>query len=174
EILARLLRRDLDVGFYLGELEPVPGTKPGDLNRKIQKKTLTHFSYLVVAPRGWDDRVRGKDWQELAALPWIGTLPASVHNRLLSKIFAARGLTQNVIATVDQELSMLAMVRSGLGLSLCRDSLAFFEKQANGLAIADQVEIETSLSLLSLKAQRSDPRVQMVFEALSKVWTELP
>jgi DNA-binding transcriptional LysR family regulator len=173
-ILSRLLRQDLDAGYFLGELESVAGWSMQDIVAKVHQQKLTTFSYFVVAPPGWDDRVRGKSWAELAEMPWIGTTPSSVHNRLLAKIFDGLGLRQRIVARVDQELSMLAMVRSGVGLSLCRDSLAWFEKQSNALAIADQVEIETTLSFLSLADRQTDPRIKAVTEAVTRVWSPGP
>ncbi|MCT8159414.1 LysR substrate-binding domain-containing protein [Pseudoruegeria sp. SHC-113] len=142
--------------------------------QKLRVHQLTRFSYYIVAPPGWEERVRGKDWPALMQLPWIGTPPASVHNRLLTPIFARHGQAPKIVATVDQELSMLAMVQSGVGLSLCRDSLALYQRQANGLAIADQVEIETSLSFLSLEARRGDPRIEAVCAAISRIWPARP
>lgn len=169
--LKRLLRKDIDAGFFLGDLDSEDSQRGSDLSGKVHQQILTSFSYLVVAPPGWNARVQGKDWADLMALPWIGTPPSSAHNRLLSKILRSQGLEQNVVATVDQELSMLAMVQSGVGLSLCRDSLALYEKQTNGLVIADQVQIKTALSFLSLESQSSDPRVKAVRDAISRVWS---
>lgn len=168
DILARILRHELDVGFFLGEVD----TAGGPFQQEIHQQTLARFSYLVVGPPGWESRMRGKDWKGLAKLPWIGTPPTSVHYRLLDRIFAEHGASPNTVAMVDQELSMLAMVRSGIGLSLCRDSLALFEKQAHGVVVSDQVQVMTSLSFLTCAARRTDPAVACVFDAISSVWAD--
>ena len=173
EVLGRILRDEIDVGYFLGEIEgglAANGSPPPQIHQQM----LARFSYLVVAPPGWERRVRGRGWADLAGLPWIGTPATSVHNRLLTKVFAEHGASQNTVAMVDQELSMLAMVRSGVGLSLCRDSLALFEKQAHGVVIADQVEIGTSLSFIAREGRRSDPTVACVFDAISRVWADEP
>jgi DNA-binding transcriptional LysR family regulator len=170
DVLARILRDELDVGFYLGDLsDGAVSSDPTSLS-KIHQQHLANFSYYVVAPPGWDKKVRGKGWAELAQLPWIGTHPSSVHHRLLHRIFQKYEVVPHVVARVDQELSMLAMVRSGIGLSLCRDSLALFERQTKGLAIADQVDVETSLSFLCMGTRLSDPKHQCVFEAVTRAW----
>lgn len=173
DVLARVLRDEIDAGYFLGELDSTDWSYDEMTVSKIRRKVLARFSYLVIAPPGWDSKVRGKGWKELAQLPWVGTVSTSVHNRLLTKIFDDLGLAPRTVALVDQELSMLAMVRSGVGLSLCRDSLALFEKQAYGVAVADQVEIETTLSFITHAARRTDPRVACVFDAISSVWSEV-
>ncbi|MGJ7037266.1 DNA-binding transcriptional LysR family regulator [Shinella sp. BE166] len=168
-----LRRNELDVGYFLGDIrdfDPVAGVVPDGQENLFQAKELARLTYLVVAPPSLAGVVRGQDWPALAALPWIGTPPASVHNRLLGRVFGDLGVRQNVVASVDQEPSMLAMVRTGLGLSLCRESLALHEHQSNGLVIADRVQIETALSFVCLKARANDPTIQFAFDAITRIW----
>lgn len=172
DVLARILSDEIDAGYFLGEIGAPGRAADGSHQSSIHQKILTRFSYLVVGPPGWESRIRGKDWKDLAKLPWIGTPATSVHNRLLTRIFAEHDVSPNTVAMVDQELSMLAMVRSGVGLSLCRDSIALFEKQANGIAVSDRVEIRTSLSFIAREARRSEPTVDCVFAAISRVWAD--
>lgn len=122
----------LDVGYYLG----LPG-------KKFHFQTLTAFTYHVLAPYGWRSRVSGENWPDLAKLPWIWTPPDSAHNRLLSKIFAQHKATPHRVTLVDQEASMLDLVKSGVGLALVWESIAFREAHAHGLVIADAVSIST-------------------------------
>ncbi len=172
EVLGRLLRDEIDAGYFLGDIAAAGRTMDSALEARVHQVTLARFSYRVVGPPGWDSRIRGKGWKALAQLPWIGTPPASVHNRLLSGIFAEHGVTPNTVAMVDQELSMLAMVRSGVGLSLCRDSLALYEKQTNGIVISDQVDVPTVLSFITRASRRAEPAVALALEAISNVWLE--
>ncbi|MCQ4628685.1 LysR family transcriptional regulator [Shinella sp. CPCC 100929] len=168
-----LRRNELDVGYFLGDIrdfDPVAGVVPDGQENLFQAKELARLTYLVVAPPSLAGVVRGQDWPALAALPWIGTPPASVHNRLLGRVFGDLGVRQNVVASVDQEPSMLAMVRTGLGLSLCRESLALHEHQSNGLVIADRVQIETALSFVCLKVRSNDPTIQFAFDAITRIW----
>ena len=65
---------------------------------------------------------------------------------------------------------MLSMVRTGLGLSLCRESIALHEQQAHGLVIADGVQIETAMSFVCLKARSADPAIELAFDAVRRVW----
>ncbi len=149
----------LDVGYYLG----LPG-------KDIHGLTLTSFTYYVVAPEGWRSRVQGKDWAALAALPWIWAPPASVHNRLLTDVFARHQVTPAPVALVDQEASMLDLVKSGIGLSLVRDSIALRESQAHGLVIADKVRLDTELSFICLASRRLEPAITAAFQLMSRLW----
>lgn len=173
QVISRLLRDQIDAGYFLGELadmQTAGGESGSDLTAVIQTKTLTDITYNVLAPAGWDARVTGRDWKALAQLPWVGTPHDSVHSRILDKVFAAHGCVQNKVTLVDQEASMLAMVRSGVGLSLCRDAVALEERQSRGLVIADQVTVTTPLSFATLRSRSDDPAIKAAIETLDAVW----
>jgi len=103
-------------------------------------------------------------------LPWIGTPEVSAHNRLLATIFAEHGCKQNVVALVDQEASMLEMVRSGVGLSLCRESIALHQRQSFGLAVCNTVSVPACLSITTLKRRKDNPVVAALFSLLQSTW----
>ena len=149
----------LDVGYFLG----IPG-------REFHYQTLTNFSYSVVAPRGWRSRVIGRDWPALAQLPWVWTPPESAHNRMLSKVFAQYKTSPNKVALVDQEPSMLDLVKSGVGLSLVRESIALNEAHAHGLVIADRVSLETELSFICLARRKNEPAIAATMSLLKTIW----
>jgi len=195
EVLAQIDRGELDVGFYLGTpANPLGDThdfvknpaaaismqapaaihsgadQPPERQARFAVRALTHFTYRVLAPAGWGPQVFGKDWKALAALPWIATPPASAHHRLLASVFGPLGVEPHRVALVDQEASMLDLVKSGVGLSLVRDSIAIRESHAAGLVIADQVSLQSVLSFVSLSAQRQAPVVASAWQALDAVW----
>lgn len=151
---------ELDVGFFLGA--PTPGGNPPGLDAQ----PLASFAYYVVAPKGWSAQVAGRGWAEIATLPWIWTPPDSVHHRLLSDKFDALGITPHAVAEVDQEASMLDLVRSGVGLSLARDSIALRESQANGLQLVKDLSIQAELSFITQASRRDDPLVAAAFAAV--------
>lgn len=162
-----VLRNEVDAGFFLGHLNQQDGD---DLAQGLHKKPLTDFAYWVVAPPGWEARMADKDWDGLARLPWIGTAQASVHGRLLQQVYSERAAMPRFVAKVDQESSMLAMVRSGIGLSLCRDSVALQEKHRHGLAINERVSINCTLSFICLEARRHEGPIACALEVLDQVW----
>jgi DNA-binding transcriptional LysR family regulator len=163
-----ILHDTVDAGFFLG---PLPTAAPGSLEPVFFQKMLTAFSYKVIAPPGWESRVMDKDWEALAQLPWVGTVPASVHYRLLEKVFAPMGISPNYVALVDQESSMLAMVRSCVGLSLSRDSIALGEKHRNGVVVNNLLEIPCSLSFITRAERSQEPSICCALDVLGQVWS---
>jgi len=182
---------ELDVGYYIGapaELGPRGsghnlGDKLGDKlgdnrgdNRgdgrhdALLHLSLTPFQYRVLAPAGWKDRLARSGWAELAALPWIWTPPASAHHRLLSAIFGALKLNPVKVAEVDQEISMLDLVKSGIGLSLARDSVALREAHAHGLAIAEAVTVPTALTFIARADRRDEPAIAAALKLITQQW----
>ncbi len=173
DVPERLKKNELDAGFYLGnprDYDPSAEITGESTTSLFHTHELAQLTYRVVAPPSLAGFVRGADWAQLASLPWIGTPSASVHHRLLTRLFSSRGLRQNVVAQVDQEASMVAMVRTGIGLSLCRESIALNEQQNYGLIIADAVKISTTLSFICLEARKREPAVSTAFEAIRRVW----
>ena len=195
DVLVQIERGELDVGFYLGtpaqftaaarhseENQPLALSTPAQAAINIgaadaperlapfAMRALMHFSYRVLAPAGWGPQVQGKDWKALASLPWIATPPASAHHRMLAGVFGPLGVEPHRVALVDQEASMLDLVKSGVGLSLVRDSIAMRESHASGLVIADQVSLQSVLGFVSLDTQRQAPVVASAWKALEAVW----
>lgn len=167
EILEKLHRRQIDAGFYLTD----PGAVDALASQEaMQVKQLAKFTYRIIAPVGWDSRVATADWSDLAKLPWIGTTAASVHNRLLGRIFADHGCTQNVVALVDHEASMLEMVRAGVGLCLCRETIALDQQHSFGLSLCETQSVPACLVMLSLKSREATPVVAALFSQLATIW----
>lgn len=149
----------LDAGYFLGSA-----------GRAYHSLTLTSFSYSVVAPQGWKQRVFGKNWDALAALPWIWAPPESVHNRLLTKVFGEYKVEPVKVALVDQEASMLDLVKSGVGLSLVRESIALREAHAHGLVIADRVNLTTELCFICLSKRKQEAAISNAFSLMNRLW----
>lgn len=163
-VAAQVQRGDLDMGFYLG---PLPAAKD---RQALHLQALAPFTYYVIAPQDWGTRIEGQGWAQIAALPWIGTPPDSAHRRLLSKKFGAFGVTPRVVAEVDQEASMLDLVRAGVGLSLARDSIALRESQTAGLQIVKGLSIRTELALTCLASRQTDPVIQAAFSVIGQAF----
>lgn len=173
EIFARLQRKQIDAGFYLSgedEVDQIADTTKGE----IQARSLAKFSYRVIAPAGWEGRVENATWSELAKLPWIGTPAVSAHHRLLTPIFEAHACAQSIIALVDHEASMLEMVRSGVGLSLCRESIALHQRQSSGLTVCGSVAVPACLSLVYNNPQTDTPVQRALLDIVKQIWQGRP
>ncbi|MFB9128711.1 LysR family transcriptional regulator [Paraburkholderia dipogonis] len=166
-VLEQVRAGELDVGYYIGlpsEDEPRDGPA-------FYALTLTHFQYRVLAPAGWKDRVKGaRDWRSLAALPWIWTPPASAHNRLLTRCFDEAGVKPVKVAEVDQEPSMLDLVKSGVGLTLARDATAIAEAHAHALTIVEGVTVPTQLTFITLAQRKEEPAIAAALKLIEQQW----
>ncbi|SIT42143.1 Transcriptional regulator, LysR family [Paraburkholderia ribeironis] len=166
-VLEQIRADELDVGYYIG-LPSEDETRDGPAFHAV---TLTHFQYRVLAPAGWKDRVKGaRDWRALAALPWIWTPPASAHNRLLSRCFGAAGVKPVKVAEVDQEPSMLDLVKSGVGLTLARDATAIAEAHAHALTIVEGITVPTQLSFITLEERKDEPAIAAALKLIEQQW----
>lgn len=168
--LARLLAGDIDVGYYIGDAAADAQALQTKTRLRVSSRVLTRFSYRVVAPAGWEDRVRGRDWPELVDLPWVLTPAESAHSRLLKATLEPLGLQQRGVAMVDQEASMLALVRSGVGLTLARDAMAIHASQTDGLAVADAVALDTELCFITVERSSQSPAVDAAIAAIRRAW----
>ena len=177
-VLERIKARDLDVGFYIGD-PAIDEPRDPDRFHVVQLKP---YLYRVLAPAGWKDRVNRPDrseggangsangWVALARLPWIWTPPESAHNRLLTRIFDAHGVQPVKVAEVDQEPSMLDLVKSGVGLTLVRDSIALAEAHAHALTIVEGVTVPTQLSFIVLTERREEPSIAAALRLIEDQW----
>lgn len=170
EVLERLQARSIDVGYYLGDPNLTAGAALRRAPASFRDELLARFSYRVIAPSGWGPQVLGRGWPDLVRLPWVLTPAHSVHSRLLRAALEPLGLLQNRVALVDQEASMLSLVRSGVGLSLARDAVAMRESQREGLVIADKVELACDLRFVCLEAQRERAAVDLAWQAIRRAW----
>ncbi len=169
DIMTWLKRGQIDAGFYLCGPDDL-ATMGLDREDPIHALKLADFTYRVIGPAGWEKKIENADWPELAKLPWIGTPDRSVHYRLLSKIYTNPADRLGVVARVDQEASMLEMVRSGIGLSLCRDSIALHQKQSFGLAVCNSVSVPACLCFVALERRKDRPTLSEIFNLLQSSW----
>ena len=169
DIMTWLKRGQIDAGFYLCGPDDLP-LMALDSEDPIHAIKLADFTYRVIGPVGWDQKIENADWPALAKLPWIGTPERSVHYRLLSNIYTNPADRLGVVARVDQEASMLEMVRSGIGLSLCRDSIALHQKQSFGLAVCNSVSVPACLCFVALERRKDSPVLRETFNLLQSSW----
>ena len=169
DIMTWLKRGQIDAGFYLCGPDDLPLMEL-DSEDPIHAIKLADFTYRVIGPVGWQKKIEDADWPELAKLPWIGTPERSVHYRLLSKIYTNPADRLGVVARVDQEASMLEMVRSGIGLSLCRDSIALHQKQSFGLAVCNSVSVPACLCFVALERRKDSPTLSETFNLFQSSW----
>jgi hypothetical protein len=74
------------------------------------------------------------------------------------------------VAEVDQEPSMLDLVKSGVGLSLARDATAIAEAHAHALTIVEGVTVPTELTFVTLAERKDEPAIAAAFKLVEQQW----
>jgi DNA-binding transcriptional LysR family regulator len=159
-VLERVKDGELDVGFYLG-----PVNDP-----EIAGVPICTLTYLVIAPPEWATRMQHACWADLANMPWIGTPEHSSQHRLVHTMFGERGLSVQTVVEVDQEASMVSMVRCGVGLATMRADLAREAQERGEVCVWAGTEQECPLSLIFRVTRRDDMLVAACRKALGEVW----
>src|SRR3569832_1447272 len=106
DVLMQIGKGELDVGYYVDATPAESLSQPAASERRIQGgkfqlAPLLRYDYRVIAPVEWSGKVMGKDWADLAYLPWLATPPASAHRRLLDDIFRPLGPLPKRVAYTD-------------------------------------------------------------------------
>jgi DNA-binding transcriptional LysR family regulator len=178
DVVAQVGRGELDVGFYV-DPTPESGWSPNERpldDGKILLAPLVSYLYRVIAPVEWSDRVMGKDWQDLAGLPWLATPQRSAHRRMLDDIFRQFGPVPKRVGFTDHEEQMIDFVESGVCLSLARDSVIerVVGSRKRNFVIADKVTLACDLSFACLASRRQEPLIARAFTAMQAVWNVKP
>ena len=163
-VLKEVLGGRLDLGWCLGAPDA----------SRLRVLRLAPVRYVVVAPRGWQARLAGRRWEDLAELPWIATPAESVHHQLLAPLFRRLGRRMRTVARVDQESSMVDLVRAGFGLTLAREAVALREADQSGLAVSRTHTLDTALSLVAPRRPADEARtaaVDTLFEVAAQIWS---
>lgn len=140
------------------------------LSEKFEVIPLTQFTYRVIGPAAWAGQIKNKSWEHLAKLPWIKTPEDSIHSKLLRKIFESESGAPQIVAQVDLEPTMLEIVRSGIALSLSRDSIALRQFHSGSVSIADRVSIDAELAFICRKDRIQEPRIRIALDAVKRLW----
>jgi DNA-binding transcriptional LysR family regulator len=151
DVLTQIGRGELDLGYYIDATpDPAPPPRlPSERSIdgcKFQLAPLLSYTYRVVAPAEWSDKVLGKGWADLAALPWLATPSPSAHRRLLDDVFRPFGPLPKRVGFTDQEEAMIGFVESGVCLSLARDGVLERITRQRDFVIADKVSLACNLS----------------------------
>lgn len=176
DVLTQIGKGELDVGYYIDAPPPAP---PPFSERtigdgKFQLAPLTSYDYRVIAPLAWSDQVLGKDWADLADLPWLATPLHSAHRRLTDDIFRPLGALPKRVAFTDQEEAVIDFVESGICLGLARDGLLDRVTRKREFVIADKVALTCDLSFACLASRRHEDMIAHAFSAMQAVWDLTP
>lgn len=154
----------LDASFYFGD---APG-------RDVFSLRLRDAVYCVTGPAAWADRIKGADWDRIAALPWILTPAISTHNRLVTRLFEQQGVQPpQRRVEADQESVIETLVVSGIGMALMREEAARARAAAGEVCIWDQARLRTTLWFVCAAGREQDPSLEALFSLLREIF-QLP
>lgn len=132
------------------------------------------YDYRVIAPLAWSDRVLGKEWADLADLPWLATPLHSAHRRLADDIFRPLGARPKRVAFTDEEEAVIDFVESGLFLGLAGDGILDRVTRKRDFIIADKVALTCDLSVACLASRRHKDLIAHAFSVMQAVWDLTP
>jgi DNA-binding transcriptional LysR family regulator len=178
DVLIQIGKGELDVGYYI-DVAPEAAAPRLRSERsieggKFQLAPLLSYTYRVVAPADWSDKVLGKDWADLASLPWLATPSPSAHRRLLDDVFRPLGPLPKRVGFTDQEEAMIDFVESGVCLSLARDDVLARITRKRNFVVADKASLTCDLSFTCLASRRQEPAISRAFAAMRAVWDLTP
>jgi DNA-binding transcriptional LysR family regulator len=179
DLLTQVGKGELDVCYYIdatqdGSSSPQPRSERPIEDGKYQLAPLMRYTYRVIAPVDWSDKVLGKGWADLAALPWLATPSPSAHRRLLDNVFRPLGSMPKRVGFTDQEAATIDFVESGVCLSLARDFVLDRIRRKRNFVIADRVSLTCELSFACLATRRQEPAISRAFAAMRAVWDLTP
>ncbi len=179
DLLTQIGKGELDVGYYIEATPNRSSSSQPPCERpleggKFQLAPLMRYIYRVIAPADWSDKVLGKDWADLAALPWLATPSPSAHRRLLDNVFQPLGCLPKRVGFTDQEEATIDFVESGLCLSLARDFVLDRITRKRNFVVADKVSLTCELSFACLASRRQEPAISRAFAAMRAVWDLSP
>lgn len=153
QVLEKVRHGELNAGYFLGEVDA----------EEILSVQIRDVDYVVIAPASWRETTKAASFSELAAMPWIGTHPLSSQRRILNTLFSKQGLTlPETHFEVDQEASMIGLVKSGVGLSLMRAEIALALQARGEVSVCDFAVGRCPLSFI----YRADRQNDFVIESL--------
>jgi len=171
DVLTQIGKGELDVGYYVDATPEGSALAERNIEGdRFRLAPLLSYRYRVIAPADWSEKVMGKDWADLAALPWLATPPKSAHRRLLDDLFRPLGPLPKRVGFTDQEEAMIDFVESGICLSLARDCVIDRITRKRNFIVVDKVTLACDLSFACLASRRHEAAIARAFAAMFAVW----
>ena len=165
DILHQVRSGELEAGYYLGKVE----------DPSIAAVELRQVVYVVIAPPTWASKLVGATVHDLASLPWIGPHVHSSQHRIFHKIFGDAGIAPPAVAIeVDQEASMVSLVKSGVGLCLMREEVIRAAARDGELIFWDGAVPLCPLSFIYPENRREDGATAAMLHVLASMVGDPP
>jgi DNA-binding transcriptional LysR family regulator len=131
---------------------------------------LCKLQYRIVAPACWGERLRGAQWQDLAALPWISTPKDGSHSQMAETLFRRHRFTPQKVIEADSEASIASLVLANIGMGLMREDLAAQAHEDGRMLMLEMGGATTSLRFIYLGSRENDPAILALRTVLGELW----
>jgi DNA-binding transcriptional LysR family regulator len=162
EVLNKLDNGGLDAGFMFGE----------NSSEKIFTVQLKNLGLVVAGPFLWRDRLMAARPADLDQFPWIMTPSDCPLHNVASQLFKTYGIFPAQVVLVDQETTIMSMIKAGTGISLLLEQDVRQDELDGNLAIWRKEKLSLDLSIACLKRRKDEPVLQKFFSVLSEVWAD--
>ena len=161
QIVAGLLKRQLDIGFVFGAVT----------SAEITTLPLTEIDLQIALPASFAAQIETLTWAEIGRLPWIYTDGHCPFQAIIDDLFAQQQLEIQQKVTTNDERTRLDLVRAGIGASLLVSAEA---QQAadNGEIVlwSGNIPLKTTLSLAFLTIRKQEPLIAPVIDSVTILW----
>lgn len=151
---------ELDAGFLLG----------ATIEQGLRGLVLEKLHYRIAGPAAWGDRLRGGDWKELAALPWITTAAGTSNHEMREALFRTHGLDTNSVVEANNDLLLRSLIVDGVGVGLVRLDHAERGEREGVFAVSPLGHAETRLLFVYPDARADDPVIQAALAGVRSLW----
>jgi DNA-binding transcriptional LysR family regulator len=162
EVLNKLENGGLDAGFMYGE----------NSSEKIFTVQLKNLGLVIAGPILWRDRLMTARPADLDQFPWIMTPSDCPLHNVASQLFKTYGIFPSQVVLIDQETTIISMIRAGTGISLLLEQDVRQNELEGNLAIWRKEELSLNLSIACLKRRKDELVLQKFFSVLLEVWAD--
>ncbi|WP_170302421.1 LysR family transcriptional regulator [Desulfosarcina widdelii] len=139
-------------------------------HKKIAALLLKRCNIRVVGLAAWEDRLRGADWSQMSAMPWVWTPPNCAFCAIAEEAFAKHNLKPVKVTIADQEPVVAVLVASGIGLAIMIEEEALYYRDAGKMAVWDEVVGSIDLNFVYNRKREKEAMVCAAIESVRKVW----
>ncbi|GBC62435.1 LysR family transcriptional regulator [Desulfonema ishimotonii] len=150
----------LDGGYMFGDEIPAG----------LARCRISTYRLMLVGPAMWGEKIEKAGWDEIAALPWIGTPPYCPFHKLIKKMFRQHGLEPVISVIADQEPTIRSMVISGQGMTLMLEEEALAAEAAGEAVLWNEAHLEIALSFVYAAKRHGDPVIRSVLNGIREIW----
>lgn len=137
---------------------------------EISTISLKKTQLCVVAPKGWEDRIREADWGDLAKMRWVLTPPQCPFRKFADRVFRKRKIKPDMVIVAELETMAHTLAAAGEGVTILREEEALAAEAAGELAIWPGERISMTLSFAYPRDSREDPKIQALVDDVRAVW----